>query len=104
MIFCMIIGWFLIPALCCYDSICLCVLQDNTPDAADVVLSFDELHLTESPTIETVPQRHKSAGSSADDEHSLRLDGHRSDYNNINMIISVRAKTQLLLALLITTG
>jgi hypothetical protein len=70
-------------AVLLWYSISLCALQDNAPDAADVVLSFDELHLTESPTIETVPQRHKSAGSSADDEHSLRLDGHRSDYNNM---------------------
>jgi hypothetical protein len=36
--------------------------RDETPDAADIVLSFDELHFIESPTMEVVAQRQKPTG------------------------------------------
>jgi len=60
-----------------YGSIELRARGMGAPDATDVVLSFDELHLAESPTMETVAQSHEPTRSSANNEHSVRLEGHR---------------------------
>lgn len=77
MIFCR--NMISIPALG-YGTNSLCVLEDDAPDTTDVILSFDELYLAEGSTMETVAQRHQSTRSSADDEYSLRLEGHRNNY------------------------
>jgi hypothetical protein len=80
-----------VPALD-YDSISMCTLEDDAPDRPiDDVLSFNELHSTESPMGHFRRlRRHKSAGSSTDDKHSLRLGSH----HRFNPIQNVRINYQ----------
>jgi hypothetical protein len=48
----------------------------DVPDAADVVVSFDELYFSERSAVETVSQRYEPTWSSTDDKQVLWLKSH----------------------------
>jgi hypothetical protein len=49
----------------------------DVPDAADIVMSFDELHFGERSAVETVSERYEPAWSSTDDEQVHWLKSHQ---------------------------
>lgn len=52
----------------------------DVPDAADIVMSFDELYFGERSAVETVSERYEPAWSSTDDEQVLWLKSHLEQY------------------------